>query len=73
MAPTSLGDHHKRSLGFLVFPKADLMINLRQLPGGLIAAIEEPAVIVRILTNLGMPARAPPQSAWMPSSLTAAL
>ena len=49
------------------------MINLRQLPGGLIAAIEEPAVIVRVLTNLGMPARAPPQSAWMPSSLTAAL
>jgi len=28
----------------------------------IIAAIEEPAVIVRILTHLGLPARAPPRS-----------
>jgi hypothetical protein len=28
----------------------------------IIAAIEEPAVIVRILTHLGLPARAPPHS-----------
>ena len=28
----------------------------------IIAAIEEPAVIVRILTQLGLPARAPPRS-----------
>ena len=31
----------------------------------IIAAIEEPAVIVKILTHLGLPARAPPRSpAW---------
>ncbi len=29
----------------------------------IVAAIEEPAVIVRILTHLGLPARAPPRSA----------
>ena len=29
----------------------------------IIAAIEEPAVIVRILTHPGLPARAPPRSA----------
>jgi hypothetical protein len=28
----------------------------------IIAAIEEPAVIVRILTHVGLPARAPPRS-----------
>ncbi|MCX7136528.1 MAG: hypothetical protein NTW47_07775 [Proteobacteria bacterium] len=28
----------------------------------IIAAIEEPAVIVRILTHLGLPVRAPPRS-----------
>ena len=35
----------------------------------IIAAIEEPAVIVRILTHLGLPARAPPRSSARPLSL----
>ena len=35
----------------------------------LIAAIEEPAVIVRILTHLGLPARAPPRSPARPLAL----
>ena len=35
----------------------------------IIAAIEEPAVIVRILTHLGLPARAPPRSPARPLSL----
>ena len=34
-----------------------------------IAAIEEPAVIVRILTHLGLPARAPPRSPARPLAL----
>ncbi len=34
-----------------------------------IAAIEEPAVIVRILTHLGLPARAPPRSPARPLDL----
>ena len=33
----------------------------------IIAAIEEPAVIVRILTHLGLPARAPPRSPARPT------
>ena len=33
------------------------------------AAIEEPAVIVRILTHLGLPARAPPRSPARPLAL----
>ena len=32
----------------------------------IIAAIEEPAVIVRILTHLGLPARAPPRAPARP-------
>ncbi len=35
----------------------------------IIAAIEEPAVIARILTHLGMPARAPPRSPARPPAL----
>ncbi|MSQ71678.1 MAG: hypothetical protein EXR27_10395 [Betaproteobacteria bacterium] len=35
----------------------------------IIAAIEEPAVIVRILTHLGLPARAPPRSPARPLNL----
>ena len=35
----------------------------------IIAAIEEPAVIVRILTHLGLPARAPPRSPARPPAL----
>ena len=35
----------------------------------IIAAIEEPAVIVRILTHLGVPARAPPRSPARPLAL----
>ena len=35
----------------------------------IIAAIEEPAVIVKILTHLGLPARAPPRSPARPLSL----
>ncbi len=35
----------------------------------IIAAIEEPAVIVRILTHLGLPARAPPRSPAPPLPL----
>ena len=35
----------------------------------IIAAIEEPAVIVRILTHLGLPARAPPRSPARPLTL----
>ncbi len=35
----------------------------------IIAAIEEPAVIVRIFMHLGMPARAPPRSRARPLAL----
>ena len=35
----------------------------------IIAAIEEPAVIVKILTHLGLPARAPPRSPARPLAL----
>jgi len=35
----------------------------------IIAAIEEPAVIVRILTHLGLPVRAPPRSPARPLEL----
>ncbi|MCX7135755.1 MAG: hypothetical protein NTW47_03645 [Proteobacteria bacterium] len=35
----------------------------------IIAAIEEPTVIVRILTHLGLPARAPPRAPARPLSL----
>ena len=39
----------------------------------IIAAIEEPAVIVKILTHLGLPARAPPRSPARPLSLVRCL
>ncbi len=35
----------------------------------IITAIEEPAVIVKILTHLGLPARAPPRSPARPLAL----
>jgi hypothetical protein len=34
----------------------------------IIAAIEDPAVIVKILTHLGLPARAPPRAPARPSA-----
>ena len=39
----------------------------------IIAAIEEPAVIVKILTHLGLPARAPPRSPARPLALLRAV
>ncbi len=38
----------------------------------IIAAIEEPAVIVKILTHLGLPARAPPRAPARPLALFSA-
>ncbi len=54
-------------LGWARLLKREFDIDLEHCPqcGGdfkIIAAIEEPAVIVRILTHLGLPARAPPRS-----------
>jgi len=39
----------------------------------IIAAIEEPAVIVKILTHLGSPARAPPRAPVRPLALFQAI
>ena len=49
-------------------------IDIEHCPAGggalkMIAAIEEPAVMVRILTHLGLPARAPPRSRARPLAL----
>ncbi len=54
-------------LGWARLLKRVFDIDLEHCPqcGGafrIIAAIEEPAVIARILTHLGLPARAPPRS-----------
>ena len=68
----SVGDKSGvRRYGHAYVPLFD--IDLEHCPqcGGefrIIAAIEEPAVIVRILTHLGLPARAPPRSPARPLS-----
>jgi hypothetical protein len=51
---------------FLKVKKASLDIDVEHCPnyGGalkIIAAIEDPAVIVKILSHLGLPSRAPPR------------
>ena len=61
-------------LGWARLLKRVFGIDLEHCPqcGGdfkIIAAIEEPAVIVKILTHLGLPARAPPRSPARPLSL----
>ena len=61
-------------LGWARLLKSVFDIDLEHCPqcGGdlkIIAAIEEPAVIVRILTHLGLPARAPPRSPARPMAL----
>ena len=72
------GDEHVQGtntrMGWARLLKRAFNIDLEHCPqwGGefkLIAAIEEPAVIVRILTHLGLPARAPPRSAARPLPL----
>jgi len=72
--PEKLGDdaaHHAHGvparMGWARLLKRVFDLDLEHCPqcGGdmkIIAAIEEPAVIVRILTHLGLPARAPPRS-----------
>ena len=62
------------SVGWARLLKRVFDIDLEHCPqcGGdlkIIAAIEEPAVIVRILTHLGLPARAPPRSPARPLDL----
>ena len=59
-------------MGWACLLKRVFAIDLEHCPqcGGefrIIAAIEEPAVIVRILTHLGLPARAPPRSPARPT------
>jgi hypothetical protein len=61
-------------MGWVRLLKRVFDIDLEHCPqcGGdfkIIAAIEEPAVIVRILMHLGLPARAPPRSPAQPLSL----
>jgi len=70
--------HYARSaparMGWARLLKRVFAIDLEHCPrcGGdmkIIAAIEEHAVIARILTHLGLPARAPPRSPARPLSL----
>ena len=66
--------HTSARIGWARLLKRVFDIDLEHCPqcGGefrIIAAIEEPAVIVRILTHLGLPARAPPRSPARPLSL----
>ena len=61
-------------LGYLVEVKRVFAIDVEQCPqcGGALkinSAIEEPAVIAKILTHLGLPARAPPRSPARPLAL----
>ena len=79
--PEQPGDdaaHHAQEaparIGWARLLKRVFDIDLEHCPqcGGefrIIAAIEEPAVIVRILTHLGLPARAPPRSPARPLAL----
>jgi hypothetical protein len=68
--PIEHAEEHARTsarMGWARLLKRVFDIDLEHCPqcGGefkIIAAIEEPAVIVRILTHLGLPARAPPRS-----------
>jgi len=66
--------HASARMGWARLLKRVFDIDLEHCPqcGGefrIIAAIEEPAVIVRILTHLGLPARAPPRSPGRPLAL----
>jgi len=66
--------HASARMGWARLLKRVFDIDLEHCPqcGGefrIIAAIEEPAVIVRILTHLGLPARAPPRSPARPLAL----
>lgn len=59
--------HPSARIGWARLLKRVLDLDLEHCPrcGGdrkIIAAIEEPAVIVKILTHLGLPARAPPRA-----------
>lgn len=75
--PGEHAEEHARTsarMGWARLLKRVFDIDLEHCPqcGGefkIIAAIEEPAVIVRILTHLGLPARAPPRSAERPLAL----
>ena len=76
--PGDDADHHEHGasarMGWARLLKRVFDIDLEHCPycGGdlkIIAAIEEPAVIVRILTHLGLPARAPPRSPARPLDL----
>ena len=65
---------HRRAWAGRVLLKCVFGIDIEHCPqcGGTlknIAAIEEPAVIGRILTHLGLPARAPPRAPARPLSL----
>ena len=66
--------HPSARMGWARLLKRVFDIDLEHCPqcGGefkIIAAIEEPAVIVRILTHLSLPARAPPRSPARPPAL----
>ena len=76
--PGDDADHHEHGaparMGWARLLRHVFDIDLEHCPqcGGdlkIIAAIEEPAVIVRILTHLGLPARAPPRSPARPLDL----
>ena len=76
--PGEPADEHARSvparMGWARLLKRVFDIDLEHCPGcggalKIIAAIEEPAVIVRILTHLGLPARAPARSPARPLAL----
>ena len=73
-APASDPFSWRARMGWARLLKRVFDIDLEHCPqcGGelkIIAAIEEPAVIVKILTHLGLPARAPPRSPARPLSL----
>jgi hypothetical protein len=76
--PGDDADHHEHGaparMGWARLLRRVFDIDLEHCPqcGGdlkIIAAIEEPTVIVRILTHLGLPARAPPRSPARPLDL----
>jgi len=69
--------HPSARMGWARLLKRVFDIDLGHCPQGggefrIIAAIEEPAVIVKILTHLGLPARAPPRSPARPLALVQA-
>jgi hypothetical protein len=73
------GEHARGAparMGWARLLKSVFDIDLEHCPqrGGefpIVAAIEEPAVMVRILTHLGLPARAPPRPALTRTGQTA--